>query len=90
MEMSDRDSDTRIEAAARADCCADWPKPCSYHEGWADGRDVGLAEADKHAPRYERVPDDDAGNVKGGFVCDRNGEWLFRRVPADLEVNGGA
>jgi hypothetical protein len=21
---------------SRDGCCADWPKPCSYHEGWQD------------------------------------------------------
>ena len=24
---------------SRTDCCATWPKPCSYHEGWADAED---------------------------------------------------
>lgn len=23
----------------REGCCADWPKPCSYHEGYADASD---------------------------------------------------
>lgn len=33
----------------RAGCCADWPKPCSYHEGWADCRDTtsDAAEIDR-------------------------------------------
>ena len=25
----------------RRDCCADWPKPCPYHEGYEDGFDAG-------------------------------------------------
>ena len=32
----------------RAGCCEDWPKPCSYHEGWQDAADMlgdDLAEA---------------------------------------------
>jgi len=31
----------RLPAAASAKdgCCADWPKPCTYHEGFADGID---------------------------------------------------
>ena len=32
----------------RAGCCETWPKPCSYHEGWADAEDslgADLAEA---------------------------------------------
>lgn len=24
----------------REGCCADWPKPCTYHEGWADALDT--------------------------------------------------
>lgn len=24
-------------SSIRDECCADWPKPCSYHEGWLDG-----------------------------------------------------
>lgn len=23
----------------RTACCADWPKPCQYHQGWEDGRE---------------------------------------------------
>lgn len=22
----------------RSGCCSTWPKPCPYHEGWADGK----------------------------------------------------
>lgn len=30
----------RLPTAARRDgCCATWPKPCSYHEGWQDALD---------------------------------------------------
>lgn len=25
--------------ASREGCCGDWPKPCPYHEGWADAFD---------------------------------------------------
>lgn len=25
--------------AQRVSCCDRWPKPCSYHEGWADADD---------------------------------------------------
>lgn len=28
----------------RAGCCADWPKPCSYHEGYIDGWDGATDE----------------------------------------------
>lgn len=24
----------------REGCCATWPKPCSYHEGWQDALDA--------------------------------------------------
>lgn len=24
---------------SRRGCCAEWPKPCPYHEGWADARE---------------------------------------------------
>lgn len=26
----------------RDGCCADWPKPCTYHEGFADGIEAVL------------------------------------------------
>ena len=30
----------RDERPEREGCCATWPKPCSYHEGWADAVDT--------------------------------------------------
>lgn len=30
-------TDPLDEQEIREHCCADWPKPCSYHEGWFDG-----------------------------------------------------
>lgn len=27
-------------SADRSNCCENWPKPCSYHEGWEDGEEV--------------------------------------------------
>ena len=30
----------------RQGCCADWPKPCSYHEGWLDGHEAKEYEDD--------------------------------------------
>jgi hypothetical protein len=27
-------------AKSREGCCANWPKPCSYHEGWLDAEDL--------------------------------------------------
>ena len=33
-------TDTPLTAAIRYRCCADWPKPCSYHEGMLDGLDA--------------------------------------------------
>ena len=27
-------------AGSRAGCCETWPKPCPYHEGWADAVDA--------------------------------------------------
>ncbi|MDA8037626.1 MAG: hypothetical protein M0Z69_00405 [Actinomycetota bacterium] len=36
---------------SREGCCAAWPKPCSYHEGWQDCADAmaGLVEAAREA-----------------------------------------
>jgi len=31
----------------RDGCCAGWPKPCPYHEGWLDGYEVGYADAEQ-------------------------------------------
>lgn len=28
----------------REGCCGTWPKPCTYHEGFADGLECGLPE----------------------------------------------
>lgn len=44
--------------AARDGCCATWPKPCSYHEGWADGAEK--AEADAAACRIDCERADEA------------------------------
>ena len=30
-----------LAVAIREGCCADRPKPCSYHEGWIDGYEYG-------------------------------------------------
>lgn len=35
----------------REGCCADWPKPCPYHEGWADATDA-------YEKRYEAIKED--------------------------------
>jgi hypothetical protein len=29
----------------REGCCANWPKPCAYHEGWLDGYEAGYDDA---------------------------------------------
>ena len=38
-------------ASDRVGCCADWPKPCSYHEGYQDALD----ESSRHRDLLERV-----------------------------------
>lgn len=30
-------------ASCREDCCQEWPKPCTYHEGWIDGSEATAA-----------------------------------------------
>lgn len=30
-------------SASREGCCATWPGPCQYHEGWQDAADAVLA-----------------------------------------------
>jgi hypothetical protein len=37
------------DRADRDRCCADWPKPCEYHEGWNDGHAVQDAEGEPAA-----------------------------------------
>lgn len=32
----------KSELELRRECCADWPKPCGYHEGYLDGFDLGM------------------------------------------------
>jgi hypothetical protein len=34
-----------VGTTTREGCCAGWPKPCSYHEGWLDGWEAGYEEA---------------------------------------------
>ena len=41
MTSNDPSDFAAAEARIRAGCCDTWPKPCSYHEGWLDGLDVG-------------------------------------------------
>lgn len=49
MTTADLPSDApRPRAGSRHGCCGTWPKPCPYHEGWADAKDAlaeDLAEA---------------------------------------------
>jgi hypothetical protein len=37
----------------REGCCADWPKPCSYHEGYADGWEAAKLEDNPPASAAE-------------------------------------
>lgn len=32
---------------SRIGCCDDWPKPCTYHEGWADAADSLATEVER-------------------------------------------
>jgi hypothetical protein len=32
------------EVNRRGGCCADWPKPCTYHDGWEDGYEAARIE----------------------------------------------
>lgn len=34
-------------AADRTGCCAGWPKPCTYHEGWEDAAELLLELAQR-------------------------------------------
>lgn len=36
-------------SAERAGCCADWPKPCTYHEGYQDALDALLTPTEFEA-----------------------------------------
>ena len=48
------------EQELRAGCCADWPKPCGYHEGYLDAwyaRDTRDATADEFAAVAGLDPD---------------------------------
>ncbi len=40
--MQEQEKQPMTETGVRKDCCADWPKPCGYHEGWIDGNDVSF------------------------------------------------
>lgn len=36
----------------RKGCCEDWPKPCTYHEGFQDGWDAHEQELVARSERY--------------------------------------
>lgn len=42
--------------AIRGDCCHTWTKPCSYHEGWFDGLDIGRQVLVTRVTELEPVP----------------------------------
>jgi hypothetical protein len=52
----------------RTGCCAEWTKPCSYHEGWIDGVGmvgVVLAEVQQHLTGIVDQPSEDTGEELG-------------------------
>lgn len=36
------DPDGGMARVDRTNCCAGWPDPCGYHEGWIDGWDAAI------------------------------------------------
>lgn len=49
----------------RRGCCADWPKPCSYHEGWQDGIDALTARLEA----AEKVVEDLSSFTRTAMFC---------------------
>lgn len=45
------------ETELREGCCGTWPKPCSYHEGYLDGFDVGWRGGKAEGEGFKRWRD---------------------------------
>ena len=84
-------------SADRTGCCATWPKPCPYHEGWADAEDAACSHA-----AWELRPGDGAPSrmerlhavLSPASVCRADVPpelhadlwWLWRLASRALEV----
>lgn len=61
MTKADRESGgppvPKSELELRRDCCADWPKPCGYHEGYLDGFELGMETGKAAGAAHQRWVD---------------------------------